>query len=136
VVQFLPGFITAILVYLSDYYLTILALQKGKSAIYLNEKLGVLMPVLGVFLFLGTLFLMRFRLNHHINVSSSWWKVSIASGLVLGGAISNILDYNIFNAVLDYWILWDTVWYNICDIAVTIGTVFWLHLLSKSNDIS
>ncbi len=57
----------------------------------------------------------------------SWWTV-IAAGLVLGGAVGNIIDRLTYGAVVDFidWHAYGYHWpvFNIADAGITLGVVF------------
>lgn len=56
--------------------------------------------------------------------ATSWWTV-IVTGLVLGGAVGNIIDRLIYGAVVDFvdWHAYGYHWpvFNIADAAITLG---------------
>ncbi|MGY9055798.1 MAG: signal peptidase II [Alphaproteobacteria bacterium] len=53
------------------------------------------------------------------------WLVSIAAGMILGGAIGNIIDRLVYGAVVDFidWHAYGYFWpvFNVADIAITLG---------------
>lgn len=56
--------------------------------------------------------------------ATSWWTV-VAAGLVLGGAVGNIIDRLIYGAVVDFidWHAYGYHWpvFNIADAGITLG---------------
>ena len=66
-----------------------------------------------------------------------WWMwrlnrlwLQIASGLIIGGAIGNVIDRALNGAVTDFllfhWHEWYFPFFNLADTAITIGAVMWL----------
>ncbi len=66
-----------------------------------------------------------------------WWMwrinrlwLQIASGLIIGGAIGNVIDRATTGAVTDFllfhWHEWYFPFFNLADTAITIGAVMWL----------
>ena len=53
--------------------------------------------------------------------SSKWWIFSVLSGFVLGGALGNIIDFNEYGFVIDYWHFSQLTWFNLSDIAIMLG---------------
>ncbi len=72
-----------------------------------------------------------------ITLTLLWWLreidrpwLQVAYGLVIGGAIGNILDRAMFGAVADfldfYWKSWHFPTFNIADSCISIGAGLWL----------
>ena len=66
-----------------------------------------------------------------------WWMwrlnrlwLQTASGLIIGGAVGNVLDRALNGAVTDFllfhWREWYFPFFNLADTAITIGAVMWL----------
>ena len=66
-----------------------------------------------------------------------WWMwrlgrlwLQIASGLIIGGAVGNVIDRAANGAVTDFllfhWGEWYFPFFNLADMAITIGAVMWL----------
>lgn len=65
--------------------------------------------------------------------SASWWW-SLALGLIVGGGISNLVDRLCLNGgALDYWRLGNLSMYNLADVAITVGILLALWILSRSS---
>lgn len=66
-----------------------------------------------------------------------WWLrqldrpwLQVASGLIIGGALGNILDRALFGAVADfldfYWGAWHFPTFNVADSCISVGAALWL----------
>lgn len=54
---------------------------------------------------------------------------SIASGLIIGGSLSNITSILDFGGIVDYWQFMDIVWFNLADVGIVVGVLMYLGLI-------
>lgn len=108
-ISFISGLLAAIAVIVVDYVLTGFALEQGGGQVFFNTKAGVWLPALGV--------VMLFAAMIKANVRFSVWV-----GVVLGGAMSNMLDFVVYSAVIDYWHI-ANIWFNLADVGIVVGLV-------------
>jgi signal peptidase II len=78
---------------------------------------------------LGVLGVMGWRM-----VAAAGWWARLAIGLVVGGAVGNLIDRARFGAVVDfldfYWRAWHWPAFNVADSAISVGVALLaLHLL-------
>ena len=83
------------------------------------------------------LFLCRNTFNDVINKTNDVIIVSLASGGVLGGALANVLDYNMYGGVVDYWVVpfISAIKFNAADLTIVVGLVVlgWKMLIAETK---
>lgn len=95
-----------------DYVLTGFALEQGGGQVFFNTKAGVWLPIVGLVLLLVAAIKTKLR-------------PSVWIGLVVGGGISNVLDFVVYSAVIDYWHI-ANIWFNLADVGIVVGFGWWL----------
>ena len=76
-----------------------------------------------------------------------WWMrqndrpwLQVASGLIIGGALGNIVDRALYGAVADfldfYWGSWRFPTFNVADTCISVGAALWLldAVLARPHD--
>ena len=82
-----------------------------------------------------------------VTVMLLWWLRTLdrpltqfATGLIIGGALGNIIDRAMFGAVADfldfYWQSWHFPTFNVADICISVGAALWLldAILARPHD--
>lgn len=77
-------------------------------------------------------FILLIYVLYKIRIQSIWYK--IACGLMIGGAVGNIIDRVRIGAVIDFFDL--TVWpvFNVADSCITIAAFFFIIAIIKNKD--
>lgn len=122
---FVPGIIFGISILLVDrlldpYFIT-------QPTAYFNTSYRPLLPIIAVATFLLFLYICRDELvDSHLRPVDSI-VISLASGGIIGGALANIFDFNMYNGVLDYWSLpyLSSIHFNLADVSIVLGLVIW-----------
>lgn len=96
----------------ADHILAVSALAQGGGEVFFNTKAGVWLPIAGLVLLLVAAIKTKLR-------------PAIWMGLVVGGGISNVLDFVVYRAVVDYWHI-AGVWFNLADVGIVVGIGWWL----------
>ena len=132
---FVPGFFFGTAILLLDRFLDSFFIQQSTS--FFNTSYRPFLPTIGVFSFLLMLFLCRNTFNDVINKTNDVIIVSLASGGVLGGALSNLLYYNMYGGVVDYCVVpfISAIKFNAADLTIVVGLVVlgWKMLIAETK---
>lgn len=102
-----------------------LALNKGISWSIGASCSPVVLGAIAVFITAGTMLMGIYCMAYHREMAASY-----AFALIMGGALSNILDRWLYGGVIDFIVLHYHNWYwptfNVADIAICCGALLWL----------
>jgi len=108
-------------VQVTDFFDLVMAWNKGVSyGLFQAEGMGgVILLILFALLVVGGLSLWLARVTH--------WRMALAIGLVIGGALGNVYDRFVYGAVADFFSFhaWGYYWYifNVADIWIVLGVM-------------